>query len=159
MIVVMVYLLFLSISGTFAKPLVLDFDDTKFGGEEFEYFYNMELVEKLALLGEENTNIEFTIDELEKIIDNDKSNDTEVDSVLDKLLEEGNRIENVLNEFRETTANQVKLSENLTTELDFSGSLLYEILYWILLIFWILLICWILLISWILLIFKTFLIS
>ena len=134
--VVSLFFLSLTISVVMAKPLDPDFEDTQYRGEEFEYFYNMELVEKLSLLGEDNTNTDngFTVDELKKITDKDQTNGTEVDDVLDKLLEEGNRIENVLNEFTKISANPVQLNEEEKTEIDFSGSLLYEILYWILLV-------------------------
>ena len=136
MMVVVVTFYLMSLAMVMAKPLDVDFEETQFRGEEFEYFYNMELVEKLSLLGEDNigTDDGFTVDELKEITDKDQTNDTEVDDVLDKLLEEGSKIENVLNEFTQSTAKTVELSENGKTKIDFSSSLLYEILYWILLI-------------------------
>ena len=132
----MMVFIFYFMSLAMCKPLDVEFEETQFRAEEFEYFYNMELVEKLSLLGEDNNGSDngFTVDELKKITDKDQNNDTKVDVVLDKLLEEGSKIENVLNEFKQSSAKQVTLSENGKTEIDFSSSLLYEILYWILLV-------------------------
>ena len=114
-------------------PIQRDFDDDQFNSEEFEYFYNMELVEKFALLGDtEDTGDEsITLHDLEVITDTDSGNNTEqVDKVLDQLIEEGNRIENVLNEFVDNQKKMAILSDNME-EIDFSASLLYEILYWL----------------------------
>ena len=77
------------------------YDEEAFDDSEFEYFYNMELLEKLELLA----NNETVIDEhilLQLAEDNLEYEDTaELDIILDKLLEEGNLIEEVLDEIED----------------------------------------------------------
>ena len=77
------------------------YDEEAFDDSEFEYFYNMELLEKLELLA----NNETVIDEhtLLQLAEDDLEYDdtTELDIILDKLLEEGNLIEEVLDEIED----------------------------------------------------------
>ena len=101
--------------------------------EEFQYFYNLELVEKLSLIGAD-PNDDFSEEELKKITDTDVDNNTKVDDLLDKLLTEGNWIEEALNEIDQSDEKNITLEEDFPREVTFSTSLLYEILYWIFLV-------------------------
>ena len=102
-----------------------DFEDIAFKGEEFQYFYNLELVETLTNTG--NTTLELSLDH---VAETEPANSTEVDGILDKLLEQGDLIEEVLNEF-DPPKREVALRENSDGEqLSFSASIMYEILYW-----------------------------
>ena len=72
-----------------------------FDDNEFEYFYNMELLEKLELLRNNETEVDET--KLLQLAEDDLeyADTTELDIILDKLLEEGNLIEEVLDEIED----------------------------------------------------------
>ena len=106
--------------GIRSKPVSEDFEDISFNEEEFQYFYNLELVQELTASTEE-TKPDAT---------QDSGNGTRVDQALSKLEEEGELIEKVLNEIEFKNKN-VLLQEEMENEIDFSASLLYEIFYWI----------------------------
>ena len=116
--------------GTRTKPILEDFTDAEFDSEEFEYFYNLELVEKLSQIDDGNKTNELTENDIKILIAEDTSNNTKVDDVLDRMEKEGNLIEEVLNEIEVTTKAAI-LKEELKSNIDFSASILYEILYWI----------------------------
>ena len=94
--------------------------------EEFEYFYNMELVEKLELVGEDN---KLTNEDVNKIV-NDLDDSPEMDEILDKMRLQGSLLESVLSELG-GSSDGVVLMEGSDVSSDFSASLLYEILYWL----------------------------
>ena len=77
------------------------YDEEAFDDSEFEYFYNMELLEKLELLANNETVIDEHI--LLQLAEDDLEYEdtTELDIILDKLLEEGNLIEEVLDEIED----------------------------------------------------------
>ena len=78
------------------------FDAETFDDSEFEYFYNMELLEKLELLSNNDTEVDETM--LSQLAEDDLTeyeDTTELDVILDKLLEEGNLIEEVLDEIED----------------------------------------------------------
>merc|ERR1712027_200690 len=77
--------------GSCTKPILEDFPDAEFDSEEFEYFYNLELVEKLSQIGNGDNANEFTENDF-KILTEDANNNTKVDDVLDRLEKEGNLI-------------------------------------------------------------------
>ena len=60
---------------------------------EFQYFYNLELVHKLQLLADNKT--EITEEDVERIV-NHEDQDEKMDEILDKMLDQGNMIEEVL---------------------------------------------------------------
>ena len=60
----------------------------------------------------------------------DSNNSTRVDDALDKLEEEGEIVEKVLNKIA-YNKRKVLLKEVKAEEVDFSASILYEIFYWI----------------------------
>ena len=96
-----------------------------FQEEEFDYFYNLELVEKLQSLGDDN---KLTQADVSKIVDEVEER-PEMDEILDKMLLHGTMIEEVLNDLESVAENVLlEASESGT---DFSSSLLYEILYWL----------------------------
>ena len=130
MALVFVIITFLLVQITNSNVLPEDFSDISFQQEEFQYFYNLELVDKLSLIGAD-ANDDFSEEELAKITDKDVDNNTNVDVLLDKLLTEGNLIEEALNEIDHS---EVTLEGELSEEITFSTSLLYEILYWIFLV-------------------------
>ena len=113
------------------SPLVLTLPfpsytmDDDFQEEEFEYFYNLELVEKLQSLGDEN---KLTQEDVSKIVDEVEER-PEMDEILDKMLLHGSMIEEVLNDMDSAAGNV--LMEGSEGGTDFSSSLLYEILYWL----------------------------
>ena len=96
--------------------------------EEFEYFYNLELVDKLELLGDNETNI--TEEDVDRIVNHD-THDPQIDDILDKMIDQRNLIEGVLNEIEAVRKSSVLTKK---AELDFSSSLLHEIVYWVLLV-------------------------
>ena len=103
-----------------------DYEDIAFKGEEFQYFYNLELVETLTNTG----NTTFSELSLDQVAETEPANSTKVDGILDKLLEQGDLIEEVLNEF-DPPKREVTLRENSDGEqISFSASIMYEILYW-----------------------------
>ena len=83
----------------------LDYDDDTFDDEEFEYFYNMELLEKLEHLT--NNTSEITEEVLMKLAEDDLEYEdtTELDLILDELLKEGDLIAEVLDEIEDYTSN------------------------------------------------------
>ena len=93
-----------------------------FQEEEFDYFYNLELVEKLQSLGDDN---KLTQEDVSRIVD-DVDESPEMDEILDKMLLQGKMIEEVLNDL-----DSAVLLEDSEGGTDFSSSLLYEILYWL----------------------------
>ena len=95
---------------------------------EFEYFYNLELVDKLQLLDHNRTDI--TEEDVERIVNHD-AHDPKMDEILDKMLEQGEMIEEVLREIED-----VSRIHDLTEDFqpDFASSLLYQMLYWALLV-------------------------
>ena len=103
-----------------SKPVSEDFEDLSFHEDEFQYFYNLELVQELT------TDTEAS--KTEK--DPESGNSTRLDDALQKLEEEGELVEKVLNEI-DYNKKRVQLQEAINKEVDFSASLLYEILYWI----------------------------
>ena len=113
------------------SPLVLTLPfpsytmDDDFQEEEFEYFYNLELVEKLQSLGDEN---KLTQEDVSKIVDEVEER-PEMDEILDKMLLHGSMIEEVLDDMDSAAGNV--LLEGSEGGTDFSSSLLYEILYWL----------------------------
>ena len=109
--------------GSSSKPVSEDFEDLSFHEDEFQYFYNLELVQELTANTEESKTIE----------DQESGNSTRLDQALNKLEEEGEIIEKVLNEI-DYNKKKVLLQEAIDNEVDFSASLLYEILYWIFLV-------------------------
>lgn len=130
MMLVFVILTIILVQITNSNVLPEDFSDISFQQEEFQYFYNLELVEKLSLI-ETEANDDFSEEELKEISDKDVDNNTNVDVLLDKLLTEGTLIEEALNEIDHS---EVTLEDDLSDEVTFSTSLLYEILYWIFLV-------------------------
>ena len=105
-----------------ALPQPLDTMEDDFHEEEFEYFYNLELVEKLQSLGDDN---KLTQADVSKIVDEVEER-PEMDEILDKMLLQGKMIEEVLNDL-----DSAVLLEGSDGGTDFSSSLLYEILYWL----------------------------
>lgn len=75
--------------------------------KEFDYFYNLELVQELETLATENAT-DFNDDDevMKKLIDFDYDDTPELDDILDKLLEEGNLLNEVLNELKIDTADR-----------------------------------------------------
>ena len=73
-----------------------DYDENIFDDKEFEYFYNLEL-----LIAKNDTNINETI--LLELAEEDLEYEdtTELDIILDKLLEEGDLIDEVLDEIED----------------------------------------------------------
>ena len=113
-------ILTIGVIGSSSKPVSEDFEDLSFHEDEFQYFYNLELVQELT-----------TDTEASKTdTDQDSGNSTRLDDALQKLEEEGELIEKVLNEI-DYNKQKVQLQEAINNEVDFSASLLYEILYWI----------------------------
>ena len=84
----------------------LFYDDDTFDDEEFEYFYNMELLEKLEHLTSNNTS-EITEEVLMKLAEDDLEYEdtTELDLILDELLKGGDLIAEVLDEIEDYTNN------------------------------------------------------
>ena len=80
-----------------------EYEDDSFDEEEFEYFYNMELLDKLELLANNETEIDE--EALLQLAEEDfEYEDTsELDAILDELLKEGDLIEEVLDEIGEYT--------------------------------------------------------
>ena len=109
--------------GSSSKPVSEDFEDLSFHEDEFQYFYNLELVQVLTTDTEES----------KTVVDQDSDNSTRLDQALSKLEEEGELIEKVLNEI-DYNEKKVLLQEAIDNEVDFSASILYEILYWIFLV-------------------------
>ena len=109
-------------------PIPEDFPDQSFRTEEFEYFYNMELVEKLSLLNDTSGD-DFSVLELKKITDVDEGNHTQVDEVLNKLENHRKLIEEVIEELE--LPQPTILKKNIEEDLEFSASMMYDILYWI----------------------------
>ena len=107
-------------------PFATDSMEDDFLEEEFDYFYNLELVEKLELVGGDT---ELTNEDVNKIV-NDEDNSPEMDEILDKMLLQGSLLEEVLNELTvPDSSTHLRESQQIVT--DFSSSLLYEILYWL----------------------------
>ena len=81
------------------------YDETSIDDKEFEYFYNYELLNKLELLTENKTMDDEDI--LEKLAKDELEYEdtTELDVILDQLLEGGNLIEEVLNEIETEFSN------------------------------------------------------
>ena len=77
------------------------YDTEIFYEDEFEYFYNLDLLEKFDLIVENETEIDENI--LLQLAQDDLEyeDSTELDIILDKLLNEGNLIEEVLDEFED----------------------------------------------------------
>ena len=118
-----VFLIFSPLVLTLPQPLDTMEDD--FQAAEFDYFYNLELVERLQTLGDDN---KLTQEDVSKILD-DVDERPEMDQILDKMLLQGKMIEEVLNDMDSAAANV--LLESSVDRTDFSSSLLYEILYWL----------------------------
>ena len=108
-----------------ARPQPLDTMEDDFQAEAFDYFYNLELVERLQTLGDDN---KLTQEDVSKIVD-DVEERPEMDQILDKMLLHGKMIEEVLNDL-DSAAGKVLL-EGSEGGTDFSSSILYEILYWL----------------------------
>ena len=81
----------------------LFYDDDTFDDEEFEYFYNMELLEKLEHLTNNSSEIDEEV--LMKLAEDDLEDTTELDLILDELLKEGDLIAEVLDEIEDYTSN------------------------------------------------------
>ena len=109
-----------------ANPLSTDTMDDNFLEEEFDYFYNLELVERLELVGDDK---EVTDEEVNKIV-NDFVDSPDMDGILDKMQLQGTLMEEVLSEL-DGPSGGVVLTESSDFRPDFSSSLLYEILYWV----------------------------
>ena len=109
-----------------AVPLSTDSMEDDFLEEEFDYFYNLELVERLELVGDDN---EVTDEEVNKIV-NDFVDSPDMDGILDKMQLQGTLMEEVLSEL-DGPSGGVVLTESSDFRPDFSSSLLYEILYWL----------------------------
>ena len=107
-------------------PLSTDSMEDDFLEEEFDYFYNLELVERLELVGDDN---EVTDEEVNKIV-NDFVDSPDMDGILDKMQLQGTLMEEVLSEL-DGPSGGVVLTESSDFRPDFSSSLLYEILYWL----------------------------
>ena len=107
------------------RPQPLDTMEDDFTAAEFDYFYNLELVERLQTLGDDN---KLTQEDVSKIVD-DVDERPEMDQILDKMLLRGKMIEEVLNDMDSAGGNV--LLESSEDGTDFSSSLLYEILYWL----------------------------
>ena len=103
-----------------SKPVSEDYEDLSFNNDEFQYFYNLELVQELTTGIKESKTHEVQ----------DSNNSTRVDDALNKLEEEGEIVEKVLNEIA-YNKKKVLLKEAETEEVDFSASILYEIFYWL----------------------------
>ena len=114
----LLFILTLGIIGARSKPVSEDYEDLSFNNDEFQYFYNLELVQELTT----------GIKESKTQGVEDSNNSTRVDDALDKLEEEGEIVEKVLNEI---AYNKKELKEAEKGEVDFSASILYEIFYWI----------------------------
>jgi len=107
-------------------PFASDSMEDNFAQEEFDYFYNLELVEKLELVRDDT---QLTNEDVNRIV-NDEDDSPGMDEILDKMLLQGSLLEEVLNELSVPQRNtDLKESSDLAT--DFSSSLLYEILYWL----------------------------
>ena len=78
-----------------------DFEDLSFHEEEFQYFYNLELVQEFTMENKENETVQ--------------SGAIKVDDALKKLEVEGDLIENVLNDI-ENNEKKVRLLEAITNE-------------------------------------------
>ena len=78
-----------------------DFEDLSFHEEEFQYFYNLELVQEFTMENKENETVQ--------------SGAIKVDDALKKLEVEGDLIENVLNDI-ENNEKKVRLLEEITNE-------------------------------------------
>ena len=109
-----------------AIPVSTDSMEDDFLEEEFDYFYNLELVERLELVGDDN---EVTDEEVNKIV-NDFVDSPDMDGILDKMQLQGTLMEEVLSEL-DGPSGGVVLTESSDFRPDFSSSLLYEILYWL----------------------------
>ena len=116
----LLFILTLEIIGARSKPVSEDYEDLSFNNDEFQYFYNLELVQELTTGIKESKTHEVQ----------DSNNSTRVDDALNKLEEEGEIVEKVLNEIA-YNKKKVLLKEAETEEVDFSASILYEIFYWI----------------------------
>ena len=90
--------------------LGLDYDTDTFDDREFEYFYNMELLEKIEELSVNETEIDDHV--LAQLIDEELEYEetTELDIILDTLLEEGDLIAEVLDEIE---SEMIKTPSNL----------------------------------------------
>ena len=82
-------------------PLQDEFEDLSFHEEEFQYFYNLELVQEFTKENKENETVQ--------------SGAIKVDDALKKLEVEGDLIENVLNDI-ENNEKRVRLLEAITNE-------------------------------------------
>ena len=118
-----IFLIFSPVVWSLPQPLDTMEDD--FQEEEFEYFYNLELVERLQSLGDDN---KLTQEDVSRIVE-DVEESPEMDQILDKMLLHGKMIEEVLNDLDSAAGNV--LMEGSEGGTDFSSSLLYEILYWL----------------------------
>ena len=104
------------------------YEDDTFDEKEFEYFYNMELLEKLELLTNNETEIDETI--LLQMAEDDLEYEdtTELDMILDKLLEEGDLIDEVLDEMEDEisaiTMHEDESSMDLFNQILFYGFLI-----------------------------------
>ena len=104
------------------------YEDNTFDEKEFEYFYNMELLEKLELLTNNETEIDETI--LLQLAEDDLEYEdtTELDMILDKLLEEGDLIDKVLDEMEDEisaiTMHEDESSMDLFNQILFYGFLI-----------------------------------
>ena len=96
--------------------------------EEFEYFYNMELLEKMELLTNNKTEIDEEV--LRKLAEDDLEYEdtTEIDNILDELLEEGNLIEQVLDEIDAGSAYDITLIGENNSSTDMFNQILFYVL-------------------------------
>ena len=83
------------------QPPEDEFEDLSFHEEEFQYFYNLELVQEFTKENKENETVQ--------------SGAIKVDDALKKLEVEGDLIENVLNDI-ENNEKRVRLLEAITNE-------------------------------------------
>ena len=126
MILALTLLISASLLEVSSLPFASDSMEDDFMKEEFDYFYNLELVEKLELVGDDN---QLTNEDVNRIV-NEEDDHPGMDEILDKMLLQGSLLEEVLNELTVPQRNtHLKESSDLAT--DFSSSLLYEILYWL----------------------------
>ena len=123
--VLAVTILLAFLAGVCSYP-VESLDEDDFLKEEFDYFYNLELVEKLELVGDDDN---LTDEDVNEIV-NGMEESPGMDEILDKMLLQGSLLEEVLDELTGPQGSGV-LKESLDAGTDFSSSLLYEILYWL----------------------------